>query len=264
MCDINGPFKLCTCESAVDRTKPHWVLHRYLQSKESLEIMGMFSEPDPYIMISERSLRRRLNSVNVFDFDYVPVEGDYLELFLNPSIEYDEDGEAFDDEPYPEFCLEFRKDKWHLLATFEQYIYEHKHSQSGEIIGPKSKLTIAFEQFKKNASEEQLHNFRYFSHQHIDPSVKHSKKGLMDYFKNILSILLLSTFLFSCDLKPIDYSKKTRKSSYSRASITQTGQRRKAHARMGVSSSKRAFKNRINSRSYYNRNKNRRKLRKGD
>jgi hypothetical protein len=33
---------------------------------------------------------------------------------------------------------------------------------------------------------------------------------------------------------------------------------------MGVSSSKRAFKNRINSRSYYNRNKNRRKLRKGD
>jgi len=82
--------------------------------------------------------------------------------------------------------------------------------------------------------------------------------------KNILSFLLLSTFLFSCDLKPIDYSKKTRKSSYSRASNTQTGQRRKAHARMGVSSSKRAFKNRINSRSYYNRNKNRRKLRKGE
>ena len=82
MCDINGPFHLCTCESAVDRLKPHWVLHRQLQSREKIEIMGMFSEPDPYTTISERSLQRRLNSVNVFDFDYKPEEGDYLELFL--------------------------------------------------------------------------------------------------------------------------------------------------------------------------------------
>jgi len=87
---------------------------------------------------------------------------------------------------------------------------------------------------------------------------------LIAYFKNIIPLLLIALFLFSCDLKPIDYSKKTRKSSYARSSTTQTGQRRKAHARMGVSSSKRAFKNRINSRSYYNRNKHRRKLRKGD
>ena len=187
----------------------------------------MFSEPDPYTTISERSLQRRLNSVNVFDFDYKPEEGDYLELFLNPTIEYDEDGEAYDDEYYPEFTLEFRKGRWHLLEPFEKYIYEHKQSQSGEIIGPKSELTIA-------------------------------------YFKNILPLLLIAVFLFACDLKPIDYSKKTRKSSYARSSTTQTGQRRKAHARMGVSSSKRAFKNRINSRSYYNRNKHRRKLRKGD
>ena len=97
-----------------------------------------------------------------------------------------------------------------------------------------------------------------------ESGVKPTKNSLMAYFKSILSFILLTTFLFACDLKPIDYSKKTRKSSYSRASTTQTGQRRKAHARMGVSSSKRAFKNRINSRSYYNRNKNRRKLRKGD
>lgn len=247
MCDINGPFKLCTCESDVDRTKPHWVLHRQLQSREMRQIVGLFNLPDPYTMISERSLQRRLNSVNVFDFDYEPMEGDLLNLFLNQK-----------------FSLEFRMGSWHLIDSFEIFIFKHKIKQSGEIIGPKSKLTIAYEQFKKNASEEQLRNFQYFSHQDIDPTVKHTKKGLMAYFKNILSFLLLSTFLFSCDLKPIDYSKKTRKSSYSRASTTQTGQRRKAHARMGVSSSKRAFKNRINSRSYYNRNKNRRKLRKGD
>lgn len=82
--------------------------------------------------------------------------------------------------------------------------------------------------------------------------------------KKLLYISLVQLFLIACDLQPIDYSKKTRKSSYSRASTTQTGQRRKAHARMGVSSSKRAFKNRINSRGYYYRHKSRRSLRKGD
>jgi hypothetical protein len=45
-------------------------------------MMGEFSTPDPYTVISERSLKRRLNSVNVFDFDYEPKEGDFLELFL--------------------------------------------------------------------------------------------------------------------------------------------------------------------------------------
>ena len=28
MCDLNGPFKLCTCSSEIDRSKPHWVLYR--------------------------------------------------------------------------------------------------------------------------------------------------------------------------------------------------------------------------------------------
>ena len=78
MCDVNGPFKLCTCGTNVDRTKPHWILHRYIQSKEEYKMMGDFRTPDPYHQISTRSLKRRLNSVNVFDFDYVPVEGDYL------------------------------------------------------------------------------------------------------------------------------------------------------------------------------------------
>ncbi len=82
--------------------------------------------------------------------------------------------------------------------------------------------------------------------------------------KKLLYIFLLPILLFACDLQPIDYSKKTRRSSFTRSSVTQTGRLRKAHARKGVSTSKRAFKNRINSRGYYYRNKNRRKLRKGD
>ena len=82
--------------------------------------------------------------------------------------------------------------------------------------------------------------------------------------KKLLIITLVHIFLIGCDAKPIDYSKHTRKSSYVRAGSTQTGRLSKSHGRKGVSTSKRAFKNRLNSKSYYNRNRHRRKLRKGD
>ncbi len=71
----------------------------------------------------------------------------------------------------------------------------------------------------------------------------------------------MAIFLIGCDAKPIDYSKHTRKSSYVQAGSTQKGRLSKSHTRLGVNSSKRAFKNRLNSRSYYNRNRLRRKLR---
>ena len=79
--------------------------------------------------------------------------------------------------------------------------------------------------------------------------------------KKLICATLVAIFLVGCDAKPIDYSKHTRKSSYVRAGSTQTGRLSKSHGRMGVSGTKRAFKNRLNFRSYYNRNKYRRKLR---
>jgi hypothetical protein len=142
-------------------------------------MMGEFSTPDPYTVISERSLQRRLNTVNVFDFAYEPEEGDFLELFLNPEIEDDE--EDF----YPDYIVEFRKAKWRLLDTFESYRFTHKKTQSGEILGPKSELTIAYEKFKLNASENQLHEFHYFSNLQVDLSAKRTKKGLIAYLKKI-------------------------------------------------------------------------------
>ena len=26
MCDLNGPFRLCTCSGDIDYSKPHWIL----------------------------------------------------------------------------------------------------------------------------------------------------------------------------------------------------------------------------------------------
>jgi hypothetical protein len=71
----------------VDKTKPYWVLHRYIQSREDIQVNGIFSQPNPYQNFSLRSLKRRMNSNNVFDFDYTPNEGDLLELFLSPKLE---------------------------------------------------------------------------------------------------------------------------------------------------------------------------------
>ena len=69
MCDVNGPFKLCTCDSDLDLKKPHWILHRFIKTREVINVMGLFYQPEPYVKISLRSLKRRLNSINVFDKD---------------------------------------------------------------------------------------------------------------------------------------------------------------------------------------------------
>ena len=189
MCDVNGPFKLCTCGTNVDRTKPHWILHRYIQSKEEYQMMGDFRTPDPYQQISTRSLKKRLNSLNVFDFEYVPVDGDYLELFLSPEIDcyVDDEGEEDDVVFDPDYILEFKKGKWVLLEPWVSNLYQHSLTHTGGIMGPKTELTIAYEGFKENATAKQLSDFEY---EHIYPLIlplMRTKKGLIEFFKKSVS-----------------------------------------------------------------------------
>jgi hypothetical protein len=183
MCDVNGPFKLCTCDTSVDRTKPHWILHRYIQSKEEYQVVGEFRTPNPYQQISTRSLKRRLNSINVFDFEYDPIESDYLELFLSPEIECcdDEEDVILD----PDYILEFKKGKWVLLEPWVSNLYQHSLRHSGEIIGPKTDLTIAYEGFKENATSKQLSDFENI-YPFISPLFR-TKNGLIDFFKKSIS-----------------------------------------------------------------------------
>ncbi len=189
MCDVNGPFKLCTCDTNVDRTKPHWILHRYIQSKEEYQMMGDFRTPNLYQQNSTRSLKRRLNSVNVFDFEYVPVEGDYLELFLSPEIDCYVDDE--DEEDYvefdPDYILEFKKGKWLLLEPWVSNLYQHSLTHTGEIMGPKTELTTAYESFKENATSKQLSDFEFENiYPFISPLLR-TKKGLVEFFRKSIS-----------------------------------------------------------------------------
>jgi hypothetical protein len=177
MCDVNGPFKLCTCSSDIDRTKPHWVLHRFIQSRDEYQVCGLFGCPNPYEKITASNLKRRMNSLNVFDFEYNPQEGDMLRLYLVPEIEEEEDLES-------NFELEFMNGKWRILDEFISVDYKHSATHIGEIQGPKTELTSAYEYFKKNADEDKVHNFRYFSMFPSLPMELNTKKKLIEYFKN--------------------------------------------------------------------------------
>jgi hypothetical protein len=176
MCDVNGPFKLCTCDTTVDRTKPHWVLHRYIQSKKEFQMMGDFRTPNPFQKISSRNLLKRLNSVKIFDFEYEPQEGDYLELFISSEI--------FFNEIEPDYRLEYSKGRWKNLKPFIFTEYKHSMSQTGPIDGPVTDLTISYNQFIENAGEEMVQEFENYFPFYLYPNRTISKKGLIEFFRN--------------------------------------------------------------------------------
>ena len=80
MCDLNGPFKLCSCADDIDFSKPHWKLFRNSIGKGELNsILGMpIFEVHMLDVIQQKKILRRLNTINVFDFEYLPNENDKL------------------------------------------------------------------------------------------------------------------------------------------------------------------------------------------
>ena len=74
MCDLNGPFRLCSCSDDIDYSKPHWIL-RMNNTNEGEDMMvniGMMIPSNLIDKIERRKILRRLNTKNVFDFEYTP------------------------------------------------------------------------------------------------------------------------------------------------------------------------------------------------
>lgn len=150
MCDLNGPFILCTCGGEIDKTKPHWILHRFLQSKDEISVMGQFIGPNLYHQIIIKKLKRRINNKNIFDFEYEPQNGDYLELYVENNLE---------EEKEPDYRFEFLRNKWKLLEDFEMNQYYHESKVGGIFKGPETNLTKAYREFMENSSEETIDEF---------------------------------------------------------------------------------------------------------
>jgi hypothetical protein len=135
MCDLNGPFRLCSCSSDIDYTKPHWIL-RINSKNERVDASVMIGIMTPLNLIDKierRKILRRLNNINVFDFEYLPYENDQLELNFE-----EEDGYKFT----------FKKNKWVLEEWYgEQPAFEHEIQKEGIIESLPSKLKEVYNQY---------------------------------------------------------------------------------------------------------------------
>ena len=135
MCDLNGPFRLCTCRSEIDYTKPHWILrmNSVNNGEEIMVTIGMMIPPNLINKIERRKVLRRLNTVNVFDFEYSPSENDQLELNLE-----EDDGYTFN----------FKKGKWVFEEWYgEHQEFEYKNQKEGIIESLPSKLKKVYTQY---------------------------------------------------------------------------------------------------------------------
>jgi len=137
MCDVNGPFKLCTCSEKIDKNKPYWVLKSNREDNPDTMIVGLFSQPNVlFTPIIRRNILSRLNSVkSIFDFKYTPQEFDLLKL----SGEYDD------------YYCEYSNGKWRWLEVFEYVGIEDckfKYKTKGYIEGSQSKLMEVLDEYQ--------------------------------------------------------------------------------------------------------------------
>ena len=135
MCDLNGPFRLCSCSDNIDYTKPHWILrmNSINDSEETMVRIGMMMPLNLINKIERRKILRRLNTVNVFDFEYAPSENDQLELNYG-----EDDGYTFN----------FKKGKWTLEEWYGEYSeFEYKNQKEGLIESENSKLKEVYKRY---------------------------------------------------------------------------------------------------------------------
>ena len=135
MCDFNGPFRLCTCSSDIDYRKPHWILRMNStnDSEETMVTIGIMTPMNLINKIERRKILRRLNTVNVFDFEYTPSENDQLELNLE-----EDDGYTFN----------FKKGTWVFEEWYgEHQEFEYKNQKEGIIESENSELKKVYKRY---------------------------------------------------------------------------------------------------------------------
>ncbi len=106
MCASGNEIKFCTCvEGSIDEIKNIyiWTLSRYIGSKESMR-RGKIMIPvkDFENGISAENIISKLNTENIFDFEYTAQERDTLHISFNADTTAE----------YKYFSLIFRDERW--------------------------------------------------------------------------------------------------------------------------------------------------------
>jgi hypothetical protein len=104
--------------------------------------IGMMMPLNLINKIERRKILRRLNTVNVFDFEYTPSENDQLELNFE-----EDDGYKFT----------FRKGKWVLEEWLGEHpVFEHKDKRKGVIESKNSKLKEVYKRYLNVLNEGEM------------------------------------------------------------------------------------------------------------
>ena len=135
MCDLNGPFRLCSCSEDIDYSKPHWILrmNNINDGEEMMVTIGMMTPVNLIDKIERRKILRRLNTINVFDFEYNPKDNDQLELNF---------------EEYDGYKFTFKNGKWKIEEWYGEHpIFEHQNTKEGVIDSLPSKLKEVYKRY---------------------------------------------------------------------------------------------------------------------
>ena len=143
MCDLNGPFKLCTCSEDIDYSKPYWMLRtKAIGEGQVTSVLGLMSlEVNLFHEIMDRKIERRLNRFNVFDFDYTPSENDQLFLHENED----------------EFIeLRFENGKWSVVESLGSFKhFEFEKTLFGIIDSKPSELTKVYQEYQSKREKDE-------------------------------------------------------------------------------------------------------------
>ena len=135
MCDLNGPFRLCTCSEDIDYSKPHWILrmNNINDGEEMMVTIGMMTPINLIDKIERRKILRRLNTINVFDFEYNPKDNDQLQLNF---------------QEYDGYKFTFKNGKWKIEEWYGEHpIFEHQNTKEGVIDSLPSKLKEVYKRY---------------------------------------------------------------------------------------------------------------------
>ena len=144
MCDLNGPFRLCSCSEDIDYSKPHWILrmNNINDGEEMMVTIGMMTPINLIDKIERRKILRRLNTINVFDFEYNPKDNDQLELNF---------------QEYDGYKFTFKNGKWKIEEWYGEHpIFEHQNTKEGVIDSLPSKLKEVYKRYLDIIEEEEM------------------------------------------------------------------------------------------------------------
>jgi len=144
MCDLNGPFRLCSCSEDIDYSKPHWILrmNNINDGEEMMVTIGMMTPINLIDKIERRKILRRLNTINVFDFEYNPKDNDQLQLNF---------------QEYDGYKFTFKNGKWKIEEWYGEHpIFEHQNTKEGVIDSLPSKLKEVYKRYLDIIEEEEM------------------------------------------------------------------------------------------------------------